>query len=186
MELSEALNNRKSTRHYIDKKVDKSLLDEMLSVANLAPSWKNSQTPRFYVATGEKSKNAVREALPEFNRKNSENASAYIVTTVVLNRSGFDKDGTAVTEIGNGWGYYDLGLASENICLANMALLLKATELGISTLVMGIRDGEKLRKEFDIPETEAVVSVIVVGYTDSEIVRPKRKSVEDFAKFYED
>lgn len=26
MELSEALNNRKSTRHYIDKKVDKSLL----------------------------------------------------------------------------------------------------------------------------------------------------------------
>ena len=129
MELSEALNNRKSTRHYIDKKVEKSLLDEM--------------------------------------------------TTVVLNRSGFDKDGTAVTEIGNGWGYYDLGLN-------NMALLLKATELGISTLVMGIRDGEKLRKEFDIPETEAVVSVIAVGYTDSEIVRPKRKSVEDFAKFYED
>ena len=139
MELSEALNNRKSTRHYIDKKVDKSLLDEMLS----------------------------------------ENASAYIVTTVVLNRSGFDKDGTAVTEIGNGWGYYDLGLN-------NMALLLKATELGISTLVMGIRDGEKLRKEFDIPKTEAVVSVIAVGYTDSKIVRPKRKSVEDFAKFYED
>lgn len=69
MELSEALNNRKSTRHYIDKKVDKSLLDEMLLAANLAPSWKNSQTPRFYVATGEKSKNAVREALPEFNRK---------------------------------------------------------------------------------------------------------------------
>lgn len=179
MELSETLNNRKSTRHYIDKKVDKSLLDEMLSAANLAPSWKNSQTPRFYVATGEKSKNAVREALPEFNRKNSENASAYIVTTVVLNRSGFDKDGTAVTEIGNGWGYYDLGLN-------NMALLLKATELGISTLVMGIRDGEKLRKGFDIPKTEAVVSVIAVGYTDSEIVRPKRKSVEDFAKFYEE
>ena len=84
-----------------------------------------------------------------------------------------------MTEIGNGWGYYDLGLN-------NMALLLKATELGISTLVMGIRDGEKLREKFDIPETETVVSVIAVGYTDSEIVRPKRKSVEDFAKFYED
>ena len=128
MELSEALNNRKSTRHYIDKKVDKSLLDEMLSAANLAPSWKNSQTPRFYVATGEKSKNAVREALPEFNRKNSENASAYIVTTVVLNRSGFDKDGTAVTEIGNGWGYYDLGLN-------NMALLLKETNSAFQPLL---------------------------------------------------
>ena len=40
--------------------------------------------------------------------------------------------------------------------------------------------------EKNIPKTEAVVSVIAVGYTDSEIVRPKRKSVEDFAKFYED
>ena len=39
MELSEALNNRKSTRHYIDKKVDKSLLDEMLLAANLAGCW---------------------------------------------------------------------------------------------------------------------------------------------------
>ena len=60
MELSEALNNRKSTRHYIDKKIEKSLLDEMLSAANLAPSWKNSQTPRFYVATGEKSEDFAK------------------------------------------------------------------------------------------------------------------------------
>lgn len=179
MEFSQVLNNRKSTRHYIDKKVDKSLIEEMLTAANLAPSWKNSQTARFYVATGEKSVNAVRNALPDYNKKNTENVSSYIVTTAVLNRSGFDKDGTAVTEIGNGWGYYDLGLN-------NMALLLKATELGLSTLVMGIRDGEKLRQEFNIPETESIVSVIAVGYTDSEIVRPKRKSVEDFAKFFED
>lgn len=54
MELSEALNNRKSTRHYIDKKVDKSLLDEMLLAANLAPSWKNSQTPRFMLQQARK------------------------------------------------------------------------------------------------------------------------------------
>lgn len=67
------------------------------------------------------------------------------MTTVVLNRSGFDKDGTAVTEIGNGWGYYDLGLN-------NMALLLKATELGISTLVMGIRDGENSEKNLTFPK----------------------------------
>ena len=179
MELSEALNNRKSTRHYIDKKVDKSLLDEMLSAANLAPSWKNSQTPRFYVATGEKSKNAVREALPEFNRKNSENASAYIVTTVVLNRSGFDKDGTAVTEIGNGWGYYDCGLN-------NMLLVLKAEELGLATLIMGLRDEEKIRKTLNIPAEENVVSVIAVGYADIAPDMPKRKDISETAKFFEE
>jgi len=179
MEYSQVLNNRKSTRHYIDKKVDEKLIEEMLRAASLAPSWKNSQTSRYYAAVGESSRQAVREALPEFNKNNSENASAYIVVSVELNRSGFDKDGNPVNEIGNGWGFYDCGLGS-------MALLLKASELGLSTLVMGIRDGEKLRGAFDIPQSEAIVSVIAVGYTDAEIVRPSRKTLEEISRFYRD
>src|SRR5699024_11460234 len=57
----------------------------------------------------------------------------FIVSTIVLNRSGYNKDGTPTNELGNGWGYYDCGMH-------NMNLILKPTELGLSTLVMGIRD----------------------------------------------
>ena len=179
MEFQNVIESRRSIRKYKDKNVEKEKIEAMLHSASFAPSWKNSQTARYYVVSGEKTLEEVRASLPDFNKKNTSGAPVLIVTTIVKNISGFNNDKTPSNELGNGWGYYDLGLN-------NMALLLKATELGISTLVMGIRDGEKLREEFDIPETEAVVSVIAVGYTDSEIVRPKRKSVEDFAKFYED
>ncbi len=42
-------------------------------------------------------------------------------------------------------------------------LILKATELGLSTLIMGLRDGDKIRDMLSIPESETIVSVIAVG-----------------------
>ena len=56
--------------------------------------------------------------------------------------------------MGNGWGCYDLGLQNENF-------VLKAAELGYGTLIMGLRDGEQLRKVLDIPEEETVVAVLL-------------------------
>ena len=80
-------------------------------------------------------------------------------------------------QAGDGWGYYDLGLQNDN-------LLLKAAELGLDTLVMGIRDGEALRELLNIPDSENVVSVIAVGYRGQEPPeRPKRKELEVVAKF---
>ena len=114
--------------------------------------------------------------LPQFNQNNSRGA-AYIVTTFVKNRVGFDKEtGAAVNECGNGWGYYDLGLQNEN-------LILKARELGLDTLIMGIRDGAKIAGMLGIPETEQVVSVIAAGYRAVNPEKPKRKAPEDILKF---
>lgn len=62
--------------------------------------------------------------------------------------------------------------------------MLKAKELGLDTLIMGIRDGEAIRNFLDIPENEQVVSVIAVGYRAGEADMPARKSVEDIARFY--
>ena len=100
-----------------------------------------------------------------------------IVTTFVKGLVGFDNDGNPVNEAGDGWGYYDLGLQNEN-------LLLKATELGLDTLVMGIRDGEAIREMLNIPKTENVVAVIAVGYKAKEANMPKRKELEEIAKFF--
>ena len=64
------------------------------------------------------------------------------------------------------------------------SLLLKAAELGLDTLVMGIRDGEALRELLNIPDSENVVAVIAVGYRGQEPPeRPKRKELEVVAKF---
>ena len=116
------------------------------------------------------------DCLPEFNAQSSHGA-ALVVTTFVSNRSGFDREGNPDNECGNGWGYYDLGLHNENF-------VLKAKELGLDTLIMGIRDGEAIRKQLSIPDTETVVSVIAVGYGKTTPEKPKRKSPEDIVKFF--
>lgn len=179
MELKEVMERRRSIRAYqADKKVSKEALEEMIQAAILAPTWKNSQTGRYYVVTSDEKVQEVREkGLPAFNQKNTKDASAYIVATYVKTRSGFTREGVAENEVGEGWGCYDLGLQTEN-------MLLKAEELGLGTLVMGIRDGAGLREVLGIPETEEVVSVISVGYKDIFPNMPKRKSVEDIAKFF--
>lgn len=83
----------------------------------------------------------------------------------------------ADNELGNGWGCYDLGLQNEN-------LILKAEDLGLSTLIMGLRESDKLRELLDIPETETVVSVIAVGKADESPARPPRKELDAIAKFF--
>ena len=177
MEFNEVLNARKSIRKYQDKPVEEEKIRAMLEAAALAPSWKNYQTTRYYVAQSKETRDQVCEALPEFNQNNVKNAPVLIVSTVLLHRVGFNKDGSAVNELENGWGFYDCGLHNAN-------LLLKAAELGLGTLVMGIRDADALRSILNIPENEAVVAVISVGVPDIDPVRPKRKDIEEIAKFY--
>lgn len=179
MELNQVLLQRRSIREYKKEQViSKEIIEELISAAILAPSWKNSQTGRYYViSTKEMLEKVKKECLPEFNQESCKNAPVLIVTAFEKNRSGFTRDGKEENELGNGWGCYDLGLQNEN-------LLLKATELGLGTLVMGIRDSEKLRELLVIPESQEIVSVIAVGYFDKQVAIPKRKEVNDITKFY--
>lgn len=179
MDLQEAMEKRTSVRHFDGaRKAGRATIEQMIEAAILAPSWKNSQTARYHCVMSDA---AIREfsekCLPEFNRKNAENASALIVTTFVKNRSGFEKSGEPTNEAGNGWGFYDLGLHNGN-------LLLKAKDLGLDTLVMGLRDEKAIRELLNIDDSEIIVSVIAVGYATKRTEKPRRKEVGDIAKFY--
>lgn len=179
MELNQAIASRRSIRKFKDKPVGKGLVERIIAAAQEAPSWKNSQTSRFYVVMEEGlAKKVKKECLPEFNANNVANAPVLIVTSFVKDISGFDNEGVPRNECGNGWGYYDLGLATQN-------LLLEARNLDIDTLIMGIRDSEKLREILNIPDTETIVSVIGVGYRDVTADMPNRKKIDEISKFFE-
>ena len=171
MELQNVLNNRRSMRNYdAAKKVTKEQVETIINAAILAPSWKNLQTSRYYcILSDEKIEEFRQKCLPEFNQKNAEGA-ALVVATFVKGCVGFDR-------LSGEPGYYDLGLQNENF-------VLKAKELGLDTLIMGIRDGEAIRNFLDVPENEQIVSVIAVGYGAKDVQMPKRKSVSKIAKFY--
>ena len=176
MEFQNLIEKRRSVRKYAERNtVTKDEILSMIKAAQEAPSWKNSQTGRYYCIMDEKNVEQFRrECLPEMNAGKCENA-VLLVSTFVHNRAGFQKDGTADNELGNGWGCYDLGLQNEN-------LILKAEELGYGTLIMGIRDVDKIRVFCSVPETETVVAVIAVGVPGEEPGRPKRKDTEAISR----
>ena len=178
MELDTIINTRRSIRKYKNQPIEVEKVEMIIKAAVEAESWKNSQTARYHIIT---SKELLiefkKKCLPEFNQENCKDAPVLIVSTFIKNRSGFERDGTASNELGNGWGCYDLGIHNQN-------LILKATELGIGSLIMGIRDEKKIRTLLNIPASEIIVSVIALGIRDIEPERPKRKNIDEICKFY--
>lgn len=179
MEFMELVESRRSIREFnAEKKVPQEALEQMVVCAQEAPSWKNSQTARYYVVSSEEMLAKVKaETLPEFNQKSAASAKAIIVTCFEKNRAGFNREGVADNELGNEWGAYDLGLS-------NMLLCLKARELGFDTLIMGIRDNVALRQLLEIPDSQEVVAVIAVGERVTDPAKPPRKTLEHVAKFF--
>lgn len=179
MEFQELLEKRRSIRSYDpDSKPETEDIKELVKAALEAPSWKNTETGRYHCVLSDDMIQRFREScLPAFNVERTEHA-AYIVTTYVRDTAGFQiRDKQPDNEVGNGWGCYDLGLQNEN-------LILKATEAGFSTLIMGIRDADKIRELLSIPEEEVIMSVIAIGQAAETPSRPKRKNIEDVLSFY--
>ena len=177
MNLNELTLKRRSVRGYEEgREISKEAIEELINTTLLAPTWKNSETGRYYVVMDEEKKAAILETLPDFNQKSAGNASALIVTTFVKNISGFT-EGVAENECGNEWGAYDLGCQ-------NTYMILKASDMGMDTLIMGIRDSDKIRNILPITEEEEVMAVIALGYGVREAKMPRRKAVEEVCKIY--
>ena len=176
MELQKCLETRKSIRKYKDTPVARETVEELIKAAILAPSWKNTQTSRYYVAMGDAKKDFSEKCLPTFNRNNTEDAPVLIVTTVVEGLSGYTQQGD--THLKHGFACFDNGLQVANFCL-------KATELGLGTLIMGIYKEEVIREFFQIPANEIIVTVPGVGYPDQDPDARPRKSVDEITTFVE-
>ncbi len=177
--LDQILGERRSIRAYDPQQsVDRKEIEQLIAAAIEAPSWKNKQTSRYHVVTSPEAKAKLMACLGERNQGNVADAPALVVTTFVKNIVGYDNDGiTPTNELGNGWGLYDLGLS-------NMVFMLKAAELGLDTLVMGIRDADAISTALSLPADEVVVAVLGLGHRLATPERPPRKAVSDIARFY--
>ena len=177
MEFLDLIEKRRSVRAYdAAAPITKETIEKIIYAAQQAPSWKNSQTGRYYVAMSSEKVEEIRtNCLPEFNRERTENVCAYIVTAFKKNVSGFSPDGAPVDSLENSWGAYDLGLQNQN-------LVLCAKELGYDTLIMGLKDNVALRKIFNILDDEQIMSVIAIGKGAISPEKPKRKNTEEILK----
>lgn len=174
MELKELLLKRRSIRKYLNEEVPDEVIKEIIEATRYAPSWKNSQTARYYAVKSPEVLEKIKKCgLPEGNAKKAEGA-ALVVTTFKKNIAGHT-DGNPDNEAGNMWGAYDLGLS-------NSYMILKASELGYDTLIMGLRFADPIKEILSIPDDEQIMSVIVLGKRDSEGVLNPRKELEEILK----
>lgn len=175
MDFNDLILKRRSVRSFIKKEIPDNIIFDAINDSVNCPSWKNSQVSRFYLISSIEAINKIQNALPEFNQESSLNAKL-VITTYVNNRSGFSKEtGLAESELGNGFGLYDLGLN-------NAYFVLALKNRGLDSLIMGIRNEELLRNICNIPSTETIVSVIAVGYSDLVHLRPKKKNANEITK----
>lgn len=61
---------------------------------------------------------------------------------------------------------------------------MKARAMGFDTLIMGMRDSEKLRNCFNIPENETIMAVIALGYRAAEPNQPIHRELDEIVKFF--
>ena len=127
MEFQKVLETRRSVRKYDPNvSVTREQMEELIRAAQEAPSWKNSQTGRYYCVLSEEIVNKIREnCLPGARNAEKSKHAALIISTFVHNCAGFQKDGiTPENEIGNGWGccHHPRSHKTENFLLGLFSL----------------------------------------------------------------
>ena len=176
MDAQQCILTRRSVRQFADRPVSRELLEKAVSLAAYAPSWKNTQISR-YIAIEDP---AVRKTIASEYCLSGANNPAIIracpllvAQTFVKARSGYERDGSFTTDRGDGWQYYDCGIAAQTFCLA-------AHELGLGTVIMGVFDRKGLQAYLEVPEDQELMALIAVGWPaeGTEPAAPKRKDVE--------
>ncbi len=180
MEFKEVVTTRHSVRKYQDKPIDRETIKAIVDVARFAPSWKNTQVVRYHVVDTKemKEKMATKEVAYgfEYNTKALARAAAIAIQTYKKDISGFERDGSFSTKMGDRWQMYDAGISASLFCTA-------AHEQGIGTVIQGYFDEDEIRKVIDLPENEKVSAIICMGYPDVEPAASPRKEVEDLVEF---
>ena len=142
METKDCILTRRSVRKFTDRKVEHRLVEQIISLAAYAPSWKNTQISRSIAIEDPKVLEEICRTYAPFNARIIGNCPLLIAQTFVKGRSGFERDGSFSTDREAGWQYYDCGIACQTLCLA-------AHDLGLGTVVMGVFDRKGLEAYAD-------------------------------------
>ena len=178
MDTKESILTRRSIHRFSERPVERSCLEEVISLASYAPTWKNTQISR-YIAIESPD---VRQEIADGYVNHPNNASVIKQAPMIVAqsfrkaRSGFDRDGSFATDRKDGWQYYDCGIAAQTFCLA-------AWEKGLGTLVMGVFNRLGLEKYLKLPEEEELMALIALGYPDETPNAPRRKDVGALLRF---
>jgi len=174
--MMDSIKERRSIRRFTEQTVEPEKLDLLIEAARWAPSWGNLQCCELVIVRQDEDKKKLAEFLSPKNPagKVMENAPIVIAVCGRPEKSGY-YNGKQITRYQH-WFLYDLGIASQNICL-------RACELGLGSVIVGSFDHYKVEELLHVPAGCELVSLIPVGYPDHSPSPPKRKELGDFVHF---
>lgn len=151
MKFKELVMSRYSCRKYLDQEIDLVLLKECIETARLAPSACNSQPWKFHIVHDKELTKQFVSLTQPFTKH-----AAYIV--IEENSPNFQQK--IVNKIKDQeFNKTDIGIACSYICL-------QASEIGLSTCMIGYFNETKIKKALAIPEKKRVRLIISIGYGD--------------------
>ena len=168
MDFFQLIRQRQSCRSYDETKpVEDEKLQAILEAAQLAPSACNGQPYHFTVCRGEKAKEAAK--LTQGMGMNKFASQAPVL--IVISEENYVKTAALGAKVkGNDYRSIDIGITAAYLTAA-------ATELGLSTCILGWLDDEKLRKLCDV--SHPVRLVITLGYAKDDPIREKKRKSAD-------
>lgn len=168
MNFIELVKNRYSCKNFSGKKVEKGKFDIILEAGRFAPTAKNNQIQRIYVAKSNDALIKIDELTP----------CRYKAPLVLL--VAFDESEAFVYPGGK----YNTGVEDATIVASHM--VLAAASLGVDSCWVNLFDPDKASEKFSLPKNEKIVAMIDLGYANDG-VKPlenhyKRKNIDETVK----
>ena len=167
MDFESVIRERKATRLFSSKEVEKDKIDKILEAGRIAPTAKNIQPFKIYVITSKEGLKKIDECTP----------CRYKAPLVFLilgdEEKAFVKDNTPMYVM-------DASIVATH-------MMLEATNIGVDNIWIEYFDTEKMIKVFDIPSNLKPVCLLPMGYK-SKICPPSplhkiRKSLDKIVEY---
>ena len=170
MELSKVIEERRSVRHYNNKKLERKTIKDILAYAIMAPSAKNRQ-PWYFVVVEDQDK---KEYIADLLEKNSSDEAKMTCNVI--------RECSALVLVFADIEDQVMDVVSVGASIENM--ILKARDLDVASLWIGfiLKIEEELKEEFNLDKK--LISCVALGYTDHFPSKRPRKTLSEVSEWH--
>ena len=154
MDFLELAQSRYSVRKFKDTPISDDDLQKIIDAGMCAPTARNRQPQRIYVIKSQEGLEKIRACSP----------CTYGAPCVIL--FCYDKVNGAMDDPAPYEEVYRPRFGEVDTTIVMTHMMLEAWNLGIGSCEVGLFDIEKVKKLFDLPETEYPLLLLPIGYAD--------------------
>lgn len=165
MDFWKLIEKRRSTRAFLNRKIEEEKLKKVFEAANRAPSAHNNQSYKIYVVDDPKIKKAVKEACM-YDQEYVANAPILLIfATAIESKNKTDEKNK----------FY----AMSDAVIACYQSWLAAVNLSLSGVWVGAFKDEKVANVLKLKPDQQVVAILPLGYAGENPVPKDRKSLNE-------